>query len=325
MAQVTKIRSSWVRSARSCPLSWAGDQLAAVSYRRGLAASRAGVIGQVGSGVTGYAAGDRVFGAVPGMSPAVHDGAWAELIAVLAQSVAHLPAGVDLAQAGATVIAPGLAEDRDYCSLGVAEVLDRNGDIPAQVRERHPDLVDALLDLTSQSPDRLNTYAAVVRDGGPIGSSLGAAGEGSGRANVSAVPTADQLDHLAGLLADGTLTVPIQASYPIAQADHALKALTGQHSQGKLAITPNPATSRPGPPTAGPFAPSQAPSRPPPAAASPRARASARSAAASSAPLPASSTGSWSAPPPTRPAVDANWLHQQPARTPAAPRPEEGS
>jgi NADPH2:quinone reductase len=243
----------------------------------------AGVIEQVGSEVTGYAVGDRVLGGVAGMSPGVHDGAWAELIAVPAQAVAHLPEGVDLAQAGvapwagltalaaadaldlrpgaivlvvgatggvgavavqlaakagATVLAPGLPEDHDYLrGLGVAEVLDRNGDIAAQVRERHPEGIDALLDLTSQSPDQLNTYATVVRDGGRIASSLGAAGEGPGRANVASVPTAEQLDRLAGLLADGTLSVPIQASYPMAQADQALKALTGQHTQGKLAIT----------------------------------------------------------------------------------------
>jgi hypothetical protein len=31
--------------------------------------------------------------------------------------------------------------------------------------------------------------------------------------------------------------VPIQASYPLAQADQALNALTTQHTQGKLGIT----------------------------------------------------------------------------------------
>lgn len=45
------------------------------------------------------------------------------------------------------------------------------------------------------------------------------------------------LDRLAGLLADGTLRMPIQASYPLAQVDQALKDLGGQHTQGKLAIT----------------------------------------------------------------------------------------
>jgi NADPH2:quinone reductase len=243
----------------------------------------AGVVERVGAGVTGYAAGDAVLGFVPGMSPAVHDGSWAELIVVSQDQVAHLPAGVDLAQAGvaplagvtalavhdalglgqgdtvlmiganggvgciavqlataagATVVAPGLPEDRDYLrGLGVAELLDRNRDVVAQVRQRHPDGVDALADFVSRTPEQLGTYAAVVREGGRVASSAGAAGEGPGRTNVMAVPAAATLDRLAGLLAGGTVRVPIQASYPLAQADQALKDLTGQHTQGKLAIT----------------------------------------------------------------------------------------
>jgi NADPH:quinone reductase len=142
------------------------------------------------------------------------------------------------ARAGATVVAPGLADDIDYLrGLGVAEVLDRNGDIVTAVREHHPDGVDALLDLVSRSPEELNGYAAVVRDGGAIASSAGAAGDGRGRTNVGALPGRQNLERLAGLLADGTLSVPIQAGYPLAQADQALKDLTSQHTQGKLAIT----------------------------------------------------------------------------------------
>ena len=119
----------------------------------------------------------------------------------------------------------------------MAEVLDRDGDVAAQVRERHPDGVDALVDLVSRSPDRLDVYGAVVRDGGRVASSVGATGEGPGRVNAHAIPTPAVLDRLAGLLADGTLRVPIQASYPLGQADQALKTLTGQHTQGKIAIT----------------------------------------------------------------------------------------
>ena len=77
----------------------------------------------------------------------------------------------------------------------------------------------------------------MVRDGSRIASSVGAAGDGPGRTNVGALPGRENLERLAGLLEDGTLTVPIQASYPLAQADQALKDLTGQHTQGKLAIT----------------------------------------------------------------------------------------
>ena len=136
------------------------------------------------------------------------------------------------------MIAPGLPEDGEYLrGLGVAEVLDRDGDVAAQVRERHPDRVDALADFASRSPEELNAYAAVVRDGGRIASSNGVAGDGPGRTNVMAVPTREHLERVARLLADGTLSVPIQASYPLAQADQALKDLTGQHTQGKLAVT----------------------------------------------------------------------------------------
>jgi NADPH:quinone reductase-like Zn-dependent oxidoreductase len=122
----------------------------------------------------------------------------------------------------------GMAEHR------VPVVLGR--DLAAQVRQRHPNGVDALLDLTSQSPEQLNLYAAVVGEGGRIASSVDA-GEGPGRFNVSAVASGEQLGRLAGLLADGTLTVPIQASYPLAEAGQTLADLTGRHTQGKLAIT----------------------------------------------------------------------------------------
>jgi NADPH2:quinone reductase len=244
----------------------------------------AGVVEQVGPAVTGYAPGDEVYGWLLHTNPTVHEGSWAELIAVpQGGSVARRPASVDVAQAGAaplaaltalaasdalelgegttvlvvgasggvgsfavqlaahtgaTVLAPGLPEDEDYLGgLGAAAVLDRNADILAAVRERYPDGVDALLDLVSSDPEALNAYAAVVRDGGRIASSVGAAGQGPGRTNVSALPGRESLERLAGLLADGTLTVPIQATYPLAQADQALKALTSQHTQGKLAIT----------------------------------------------------------------------------------------
>jgi NADPH:quinone reductase-like Zn-dependent oxidoreductase len=65
----------------------------------------AGVVEQVGAGVTGLSTGDEVFGFMPGMSPNVHDGSWAELIAVPAASVARKPAGVDAAAAGAAPLA----------------------------------------------------------------------------------------------------------------------------------------------------------------------------------------------------------------------------
>jgi NADPH:quinone reductase len=183
----------------------------------------AGVVEQVGQSVSGYRAGDEVFGFLIHANPTVHDGTWAELITVpqddsvaaklrtldfahagaaplsaitaIAAFDALAPAEGDTvlvvgatggvgsffvqlaAGAGATVIAPGLAEDHDYLrELGVGEVLDRNADLDAAVREQHPDGVDAILDVVSPTPD-----ASLLANSGRLASPIGAAGEGPGR------------------------------------------------------------------------------------------------------------------------------------------------
>src|SRR5215211_1694925 len=95
-------------------------------------------------------------------------------------------------RAGATVVAPALAEDEEYLrGLGVSEVLPREGDVVAAVRERYPDGVDALLDLVNYTP---GTYDAALKDGAPVASPTGAAGEAPGRTMVMAQPTTANLD-----------------------------------------------------------------------------------------------------------------------------------
>ncbi len=137
------------------------------------------------------------------------------------------------ASAGANVIAPALAEDEDYLrELGVSELLDRNTDVAAAVRDAYPDGVDAIFDLTSQAPD-----SSLLKEGGRLASPLGAAGEGPGRFNVMAVPSPDNLKRLAELLEAGTLRVPIQRSFSLEQSGEALQALLSSHTQGKLSLT----------------------------------------------------------------------------------------
>ena len=138
------------------------------------------------------------------------------------------------ARAGARVIAPALPEDEEFLrGLGVSDVLPRDGDIPALVRELVPDGVDALLDLVNYAP---GSYDAALKHDARVASPTGAAGEGPGRTNVMATPTAENLQRLGALLADGTLRIPVQATYQLAQAPEALAALAGEHTQGKLAI-----------------------------------------------------------------------------------------
>jgi NADPH:quinone reductase-like Zn-dependent oxidoreductase len=61
----------------------------------------AGVVEQIGDGVSSVAAGDEVFGEVPGTVPPVRDGAWTELIVSSEETLAKKPDGVDTAIAGA--------------------------------------------------------------------------------------------------------------------------------------------------------------------------------------------------------------------------------
>jgi NADPH:quinone reductase-like Zn-dependent oxidoreductase len=240
----------------------------------------AGIVEQTGSAVSGFKAGDQVFGFLLHADPTAHDGAWTELITVTEESsIAPVPDGVDLATAGAaplagitaitavdaldlsegdallvagatggvgslavqlavkaaaTVVAPALPEDEEFLrGLGVSEIVPRDGDVVAAVRERHPDGADALLDLVNYVP---GTYDAALKPGARIASSTGAAGEGPGRTDVMAAPTPENLERLGALLADGTLHIPVQATYELAQAPEALHVLTGEHTQGKIAI-----------------------------------------------------------------------------------------
>lgn len=137
------------------------------------------------------------------------------------------------AAAGARVIAPGFADDREYLrALGASEVPDRNAVVTAHVREEHPEGVDALLDLVSFAPD-----ASLLKPGGRLASPLGAAGDGPGRSNVMASPTTANLDRLGQLLDAGALRVHIQDTYALEEAGRALETLGRTHTQGKLGIT----------------------------------------------------------------------------------------
>jgi NADPH:quinone reductase len=141
------------------------------------------------------------------------------------------------ADAGATVIAPALPEDEEYLSeLGVSKVLDRDADAAALVHERYPEGIEALLDLVSYAPEGFDTHAEVLKDDGRGASPLSAAGEGSERHNVGAVPTPENLQRLARLLEARTIWVPVQRTYELEQAGEGLRALTTEHTQGKWAI-----------------------------------------------------------------------------------------
>lgn len=231
----------------------------------------AGVIEQIGSGVTRYDPGDEVYGFLLHANPSVRDGAWTELIVVPEDDlVARKPSGVDFATAGAAPLA-GITAMLSVDALELTEgdallVVGASGGVgsfavqlaaqagatviaPALTEDEEylrtlgvsrridrgelPGGVDALLDLVSYSP---GAFDAALSHGARVASPLGAAGEGPGRSNVMGVPSPENLERLGRLLEDGTLKVPLQARYRLDQAAEALQALAMTHTQGKLGI-----------------------------------------------------------------------------------------
>jgi NADPH:quinone reductase len=136
------------------------------------------------------------------------------------------------AAAGAHVVAPALPEDHDYLrALGVSELVERDDDFAA-AREAHPDGVDAVLDLVSHAPD-----TTLLKEGGRLASTMGAAGDGEGRFNIIAQPTPADLQRVGELVETGKLRVHIQRDYTLEHAGEALAALPGTHTRGKLSLT----------------------------------------------------------------------------------------
>jgi len=143
---------------------------------------------------------------------------------------------VQLARAaGATVLAPGLPEDEEYLrALGVSDVLPRGGDVVAAVRGKHPRGVDTLVDAVTAY--EITPFAGVVKDGGRIASPTYSAGYGPGRINVIHGPCTEILERVARHLADGTIRIPVERTYELADAATALDALATHHTRGKIAL-----------------------------------------------------------------------------------------
>ncbi len=151
---------------------------------------------------------------------------------------------VQLATArGATVIATAKPDDEQRLrELGAAETIDyTQQDIAAAVRERHPDGVNALIDLVNQA-DGFAPFAEIVRDGGRAASSLGAADEDAlaGRnitaTNVMASADASAMTRFADLVDRGELNAAVDAVRTLEEASAAIEQFTAG-KRGKIVIS----------------------------------------------------------------------------------------
>lgn len=121
--------------------------------------------------------------------------------------------------------------------LGAREVVDRTGDLAAQVRALAPGGVDAALHLAGDPV----ALADLVADGGRYASLLGVGPDALGQRAfttfpVVARPNRTDLELLAAEVVAGRLALPIQRSYPLDQVPAALADFAAG-TLGKLAIS----------------------------------------------------------------------------------------
>jgi NADPH:quinone reductase-like Zn-dependent oxidoreductase len=248
------------------------------TFPTGQGSDLAGIVGSVGEGVTGWRPGDEVLGwteergsqaelvAVPAdqltAKPAalswevagslfvVGMAGYASVQAVAPQPgetvvVSAAAGGVGSVAAqlarrtGATVI--GLAGERNHAWLrghDIVPVAYGEGQ-EERIRAAAPGGVDALIDTfgggyvdlgiaLGVKPERINTiidYEAVQR--------LGVHGQGT-----HAIATAPLLAEVAELAANGSLEIPIAATFPLDRVRDAFVALGERHTHGKIVLIP---------------------------------------------------------------------------------------
>lgn len=149
---------------------------------------------------------------------------------------------------GAHIIGTARAENEELArSFGVDEFVAYDRDDPvAEVKRSHPEDVDAILDLVDDS-DRIRSAADIVREGGRIVSTIGAADpEWFAKRNVTAINLVmnqtPQSSHaglraLAEMVEQGRLRVPIAVEHALSDAQRALEESKSGRIDGKIVLT----------------------------------------------------------------------------------------
>jgi NADPH:quinone reductase-like Zn-dependent oxidoreductase len=148
------------------------------------------------------------------------------------------------AQRGARVIATAKSGEEDALvrSLGANETVDyTQPGFDDAIRRLAPNGLTALIDVVNRG-DAFAPVAALVRDGGRIATTLGAADvpalaeRGVRATNIQGAPTAEKLTSLAERAAGGKLRVPVERTFALADAPAAIAAFSAG-TRGKIVLT----------------------------------------------------------------------------------------
>lgn len=248
------------------------------TFPSGQGSDLAGIVEELGGGVTGFAVGDEVIGFTD--NRASH----AEYVIVEEDHLSPRPAGVPWEQAGAlfvagttayaavhavkvergeTVVVSGaaggvgslvvqLARHAGATVIGLASEphhawLTRHGVIPLtygegvgeRIRAAADGTIDAFID-TFGAP-----YIELALELGVPGERIntiidfpGAAKHGTKAEGSAAAARAEVLRELASLIADGELEIPVARVYPLDEVRDAFRELERRHTNGKIVLRP---------------------------------------------------------------------------------------
>ncbi|MFD9793672.1 NADP-dependent oxidoreductase [Streptomyces sp. NPDC059070] len=233
----------------------------------------AGVVAEPGPGVTGFAAGEAVFGNPVGGGYAQYvllpvslaarkpdalaftDAATLPVAAATAHDAVRqlaLPAGATLLingvgggvgvaaaqiarSLGVRVVGTASAAKKEFVEeLGAVHVPSGEEGLAERVRAAAPAGVDAALDLVGGPA--LEAVAALVDPARLVTAADPAAAARLGASPVRRARTVEVLDAVARLVVDGTLRPYVTATYPLERAAEALRAVEAGHVRGKVVI-----------------------------------------------------------------------------------------
>jgi NADPH:quinone reductase-like Zn-dependent oxidoreductase len=118
---VVRVRASSVNPVDNAIAAGMLREMVAHDFPVVLGRDYAGTVEAIGADVDGHAVGDEVFGFLLHANPTVHEGSWAELIALSPEmQVAPKPASLDLAAAGVAPLA-GIAALAAVDALALSE------------------------------------------------------------------------------------------------------------------------------------------------------------------------------------------------------------
>ncbi|WP_433219612.1 NADP-dependent oxidoreductase [Dactylosporangium sp. CS-047395] len=275
---VVAVRAAGVNPGESGIRTGALEFRYQTSFPSGEGSDLAGVVTQVGPDVTGFAAGDEVLGfswtrsshathtAVP-VTQLIHKPAalsWevagalyvvgctayaavraigvkpGETVAVSAAAggVGSLTVQL-LRRAGARVLGIASPSNADWLTAHDVVPVPYGPDLADRLRAAAPDGIDAFIDLFGPQyvdlalelgipKDRINTIIAFQ-----AAQRLGVKAEGSEDAS-----TVEVMTYMAGLVADGTLELPIAATYSLDDVAKAFEEVDRRHTRGKIVLLP---------------------------------------------------------------------------------------